>query len=309
MKENGKRKIVDILPELRWETMAPPYLRYNYFQGSKLHPLRYDANVFDVVNAWWLIEASTLAYSEEEFAREKFVQAGLTEVKFFSGSGTQCYVASNEDFVIVAFRGTEIRLRKGKMDFQNIVADIMTDSDILLVPSGQGGKVHEGFKKALDEVWEERGLRQYICSKDNGHRTIWFTGHSLGAALATLAADRYGNVRGLYTFGSPRVGDEPFKNDFYINTYRIVNNNDIVARVPPEGLYRHVGNLKYIDENGILHDNPSRWETLTHGILGRISHIFNSLGQIRSGFASLVPDDIVDHIPLLYATHLWNNIP
>jgi triacylglycerol lipase len=309
MKENGKRKIMDILPELRWETMAPPYLRYNYFQGSKLHPLRYDANVFDLVNAWWLIEASTLAYSEEEFAREKFVQAGLTEVKFFSGSGTQCYVTSNEDFVIVAFRGTEIRLRKGRTDFQNIVADIMTDSDILLVPSGQGGKVHEGFKKALDEVWEERGLRQYICSKDNGHRTIWFTGHSLGAALATLAADRYGNVRGLYTFGSPRVGDEPFKNDFYINTYRIVNNNDIVARVPPEGLYRHVGNLKYIDENGILHDNPSRWETLTHGILGRISHIFNSLGQIRSGFASLVPDDIVDHIPLLYATHLWNNIP
>ncbi|MCA9453043.1 MAG: hypothetical protein KC584_10520, partial [Nitrospira sp.] len=61
-------------------------------------------------------------------------------------------------------------------------------------------------------------------------RTFWFTGHSLGAALATLAADRYGDVQGLYTFGSPLVGDEGFARDFYVSGYRFVNNNDVVAR-------------------------------------------------------------------------------
>jgi hypothetical protein len=75
------------------------------------------------------------------------------------------------------------------------------------------------------------------------------------------------------------------------------------------GSYRHVGNLKYIDSDGMLHDNPSKWERLTHGLTGEVSHIFNSLGQTRSGFASLIPDAIVDHVPTLYATHLWNNIP
>ena len=67
------------------------------------------------------------------------------------------------------------------------------------------------------------------------------TGNSLGAALATLAADRYGNVQGVYTFGSPKVGNDVFKEKFIVKTYSIVNNKDIVTRVPPPGIYKHVG--------------------------------------------------------------------
>ena len=77
---------------------------------------------------------------------------------------------------------------------------------MILTESGQGGKVHRGFKHALAEVWEEKGLFEYIKSRDTSNRTIWFTGHSLGAALATLAANRYGKAQGLYTFGSPAWG-------------------------------------------------------------------------------------------------------
>jgi predicted lipase len=185
----------------------------------------------------------------------------------------------------------------------------MADADLFLTDSGQGGKVHKGFKEALDEVWEKAGLLDYIRSKDTSNRSVWFTGHSLGAGLATLAADRYGNVRGLYTFGSPRVGDIDFKSDFHISTYRIVNNNDVVTRVPPAGLYYHVGDLKYIDNKGLIHDNTCRWERVTDAIRREIAYLFNSMGQIRSGFGALVPDDIVDHVPTLYATHIWNNIP
>jgi predicted lipase len=265
--------------------------------------------MFDMVNAWWLIEACTLSYSEADFVRPRLQKAGLPEVKFFTGESTQCYVANNDDFVMVVFRGTEIRKRPGKSDIRNIIADLKTDVDLLLKDSGQGGKVHEGFKKALDEVWEKEGLLDYIKSKDTSSRTVWLTGHSLGAGLATLAADRYGNVRGLYTFGSPRVGDIDFKGDFHISTYRIVNNDDIVTRIPPAVLYHHVGDLKYIDSKGLIHDNTSRWERLTDSIRGQIAYVFNSLGQIRSGLGWFVPDDIVDHVPTLYATHIWNNIP
>jgi hypothetical protein len=109
MEESLRRKIEDILPEIRGDAIAPPYQNYSFFVGGDLYPFRHDAATFDVVNAWWLIEAATLAYSEEDFARERFVKAGLPEVAFFSGPATQCYVAGNDRFVIVAFRGTEIR--------------------------------------------------------------------------------------------------------------------------------------------------------------------------------------------------------
>ena len=309
MSNPKKREPSSILPKITWDAIAPPYPDYPYFDGIDLYPFHHHATGFDMVNAWWLIEASTLAYAEEDFARPMFQKAGLTEVKFFTGDSTQCFVASNDDFAIVVFRGTEIRRRTGETNFRHIIADLKTDVDITLTDSGQRGKVHRGFKNALDEVWEKKGLHEYIKSNYTSSRTIWFTGHSLGAALATLAAGRYENVRGTYTFGSPRVGDKDFKNGFHASTYRFVNNSDIVTRMPPPVLYKHVGDLKYIDSKGIINDESNRWERITNPILGKISYIFNSPGKTDSGLSALIPDDIVDHVPTSYATHVWNNIP
>ena len=249
-----------------------------------------------------------LAYSEEDFVRPRFQKAGLSEVKFFTGNSTQCFVANNDEFTIIVFRGTEIRRREGRSDFGNIIADLKTDADIILAESGQSGKVHRGFKHALDEVWEKKGLLEYIKSKDTSDRTIWFTGHSLGAALATLAANRYGKAQGLYTFGSPRVGDDDFADAFHVCAYRFVNNNDIVAKAPPPIRYKHIGDLKYIDRSGIVHENPDLGNRITDSIRGEVSYIANSPRKIRRGFINFIPDDIVDHVPTLYATHIWNNI-
>lgn len=309
MLDINKRNPTEVLPEITFEKIAPPYLDYPYFQGSAMYPFHPDAADIDMVNAWWLIEASSLSWAEEDFVREKFLKAGLSEVAFFSGESTRCYVANNDNFLILVFRGTEIRPMPGQTDFRIIGLDIITDINIPLVDSGQGGKVHQGFKDALDQVWEGKGLPDYLKSKDNGGRTLWFTGHSSGAALATLAAQRYGNICGLYTYGSPRVGDLDFKNGFQIKTYRFVNNKDIVARVPPLPLYRHVGDLKYIDSQGLIHEDSDALEEGVNDIQDDISSVLNSLSGLSEGSNLLIPEAIVNHVPILYSTYIWNNIP
>jgi len=295
------------LYETTLNNLAPPYLDYEYFKDCTQLPFRYESNIFDIVNAWWLIEAATLVYADKAFATEKFIQnAGFQAVEYFEGKATQCYVASNEKYAVVAFRGSEARLRKGDSDIGYIFADWMANFDFAPEPWEQGGNVHRGFMGALDEVWDD--LEDHVANLQKNNRKIWMTGHSLGAALATLAADRYGNVQGLYTYGSPRVGDRNFKEDFNVNAYRFVNNSDIVTKVPPANMYLHVGELKYIDSDGTIHDNTNRWERWTDEIEGQFKNIFNAIGQARKGFTEVLLEPIVDHVPTRYAIHIWNNI-
>ncbi len=299
-----KKKLVEITVD----NLAPPYKDYEYFKDCDQLPFRYKANIFDMVNAWWLIEASTLVYAEPDFVIEKFQKnAGFTEVKLFEDKITQCFVASNDKFAVVAFRGSEARLRDGDSDPGYIFADWLANFNFLPEEWDQGGNVHRGFKAALLEVWTD--LENYISGLQKNNLKIWITGHSLGAALATLAADRYGNVQGLYTFGSPRVGDQDFKKDFNVNAYRFVNNSDIVTKVPPSSMYCHVGALRYIDSEGIIHDNSNRWEKWSDEIQGKFKNVFNALGQSQKGFSEGLLEPIVDHVPTLYAIHIWNNIP
>jgi triacylglycerol lipase len=295
------------LYEITLKNLAPPYLDYEYFKNSAQLPFRHASNVFDMVNAWWLIEAATLVYAEKEFVTENFKKnAGLSEVKFFSGKSTQCFVAGNDQFAIVAFRGSEARLRESDADPRHVIADWMADFDFLPVPWDRGGKVHRGFKEALQEVWP--GLEEYISNLLKNNRKIWITGHSLGAALATLAADRCENIQGLYTYGSPRVGDGEFKKNFKVNGYRFVNNSDIATKVPPAGIYRHVGEIRFIDSDGVIHDNTDRQPSWADEIQGQIKDVIEALRQTGKGLTGALFEPIVNHVPTLYAIHIWNNL-
>lgn len=100
------------------------------------------------------------------------------------------------------------------------------------------GRVHRGFLKALDAVWTP--LQAHLHELEG--RSLWLTGHGLGAALAVLAAHRCAasglRPAGVYTIGSPAVGDQAFTTGFRTaldnRCFRYINGRDGVTRLPPE---------------------------------------------------------------------------
>lgn len=184
---------------------------------------------------------------------------GFDHFDFFDICDTQAFLAADRDTLIVSFRGTE----------GSEMADWLTDADMTLVDGPLDARVHEGFYAALADVWQ---VLQHEVQRLDPHlkMTLWITGHSLGGALASLAAARWIErgrpVHGVYTFGQPRVGDAKFARNFNFEmkstAFRFVNNNDLVSRVPPRALgYSHVGLCKYFTDGGSFEEDYSWWQT------------------------------------------------
>lgn len=109
------------------------------------------------------------------------------------------------------------------------------------------GKVHSGFISRLRRM--NRRVDSIIESNTPHFDRIVFAGHSLGGAVAMLAALKYSlNNRGaqvdVVTFGSPRVGNHTFGKyfNFYIKSHtRVVVDQDPVVKLPPRFLgYEHI---------------------------------------------------------------------
>jgi len=137
--------------------------------------------------------------------------------------------------VQVAFRGSRN------------MANWVTNISASLVPAlvgGQQGKVHQGFQDAYLLVRDELHANVLNCltecQADRGRPPlILVSGHSLGAALATLAAYDFACILGqevrTITWGSPRVGDAEFVASYQtavLKTARFVMKADIVPRLP-----------------------------------------------------------------------------
>ncbi|HEX4277171.1 MAG TPA: lipase family protein [Bryobacteraceae bacterium] len=133
----------------------------------------------------------------------------------------------------VVFRGTQFT---SGMEFaQEWCEDALS---LPLEPLG-AGRVHLGFFgawKALREAAIDAAAKTGAPAA-NG-RVI--TGHSLGAAIATLCwADLGGD---LMSFASPRVGDPAFGTALWNGqTVRVINAPDIVPDVPTDPPFRHGG--------------------------------------------------------------------
>lgn len=254
-----------------------------FFDDFEARALSFSRN-----NALSLAYAAEAVYSDRNAARDFALENGFTEFLFFDEAGTQAFLMGNSAEIVLAFRGTET----------DSLADIATDLRVRKVGGPLGGYVHRGFLSALLQVWDDRrgfkGIEHSLkdMKKRLGSPSVWVTGHSLGAALATLATaflvEAGQPVYGLYTFGSPRVGDSAFASAFdsrFKRAYRVVNNNDVVTRVPPRSLfYDHVGEFWYLSEMGQAHQDPGAWFVFLDRAFGRLCDV----GEVNT-------DGIKDH--------------
>jgi triacylglycerol lipase len=216
-------------------------------------------SAFDIQNALKLLDASAQAYAPVTPRAGAVISSRATD--------TRALVFTEAEDAIIAFRGTA--------DLRNWLTDLECDLKPWRSPHA---RVHAGFLAA----W--RSVRDHVMDALENlgpNRRLWLTGHSLGGALAMVAAldlkleaSNSVCIAGCYTFGQPRVGNADFRTWYNAvlreRTFRIVHADDIVARVPwLLGAYRHAGTEVFFPSfaSAPLLD-PSLWRKLPYDVLG-----------------------------------------
>jgi Lipase (class 3) len=301
-----------MLKNLACLTPKPDYLYYPPKRGDYVY---FDGPPFDTTpglhyaTASWAADAAMFAYAR--YGQERSTEAefkGILRNAGFTITETigDCFVdnaptargffAGNDNFAILAFRGTE------KDDPHDIAADL----DIVPWPEKalggrSAGLVHQGFQDYLSSVWAT--VSKLVSDYRAGHQNqqICITGHSLGAALATLAFHQLQDGHAsLYTFGCPRVGNQTFCNDLMLASrtqglYRIVDNEDVVTHIPDGLGYVHPNcTILWIDPLHNVVQNPPNMPDDRQDLEDM------ALDFLKGKVVDPLPEPLADHSPVRY---------
>ena len=259
---------------------------------------------FDGGLAAFMAKASQLSYSVAQdyhalgdklteltgvsLVRGEFVPVlGITEFV-----DTRAFIGATEQFIVVSFCGTQ------PLDLKDWLTDFGFDPLERELPfcPGRVVSVHTGFNQALELVWESvcSTVLKFRSKKETPSRPVYFTGHSLGGALAMLASTwvpaKYIDwVGGVYAFGAPVVGDhrlhEVHRELMGWRTWRYVNDRDIVPKVIPEG-YVRMGDLRSINISS-RELRELKWRKPSVALVEKVARL-------------LLPEGIDDHYPECY---------
>lgn len=224
---------------------------------------------------WIMAACSALAYvrAEDGDAKAQELRDSLSGLRLnlvttFNREGTHGYLARNNRFAALAFRGTE-------KDWQNILTDLRIN---FYRDKKTGAKIASGFSEAYALIASD--VNKAIAQLEPD-LPLYITGHSLGGALAAVASMRIypaDRIAACYTFGCPRVGDGEFVLRLWkVPVYRLVHAADIVTRVPFAFGYRHAGDFRYIRRSGKLVQSPGamgRTLGFTFTVVTRFKRIF-----------------------------------
>jgi len=242
---------------------------------------------FSLVNALGCARASLLAYSAEPAVGKTASEWGFDKARAISNGSNYLIVLRNRDIILVAFRGTDA------------LDDFRTNFNVLYKRSPLG-LVHRGFMKAVNALWAE--FAAVVQDLRDSDQRLWFTGHSLGGALAVLASIKAHfesgvPVGGLYTFGQPPIGTTGFCTAFEkqcpYRLYRFINHTDAVSDVPMLTLLEQIGDVRYFDLSGKLWEGEPPWRV-------RFSDHWNA-PRVHGGMSDFRAHSMAGYIDLLAA--------
>ncbi|KAK6745068.1 hypothetical protein RB195_011649 [Necator americanus] len=163
------------------------------------------------------------------------------------------YVALNhaDKAIMMAYRGT---IGQTQMIYESLSTVFQNRTAWVA-----GGTVSTYFFNAFTAVWNG-GIKDAFLSASNKYKEyeLWIVGHSLGGAMASLAASYIekmrlfdGNRIKLVTFGQPRTGDKAFAaahGNQIPYTFRVTHSHDVIPHVPEENFrqyYHHKSEVFY----------------------------------------------------------------
>lgn len=171
---------------------------------------------------------SELAYFKSDTIKETFSDFKYKNLKIYEKNDVQAYLIEFKNFVIVSFRGTLA------YNWYQIRADLKYWKKKFM-----GIRAHSGFVDVLNNISDE--LEADLRKIEN--KKIIFTGHSMGAALATLMSLKV-KPNDICLFATPKVaGGKKFRKAFDgCKCYRINHKWDWVRLLPPFflGFYQHI---------------------------------------------------------------------
>lgn len=233
----------------------PPQAESQYELYENLSDMKVNKEILSIEEILALSHHSEDAYNIKANPRlEGFEVLTNTEKNVYAELGYDKELKS----IIIAFRGTAFVDNEGSIDLNNIITDLNKKQISGLCDDCM---VHTGFYRSYQSI-ESQLQKKVLSLQEKYPGGLLFTGHSMGAAIASIALVHLTRFpafskSSLVTFGSPRVGNDKFAD--YLNAiiygknFRVTYKSDPVPRVPSHPEYQHVG-------TEIHFNNPSNYE-------------------------------------------------
>ena len=141
---------------------------------------------YNGANAYWMARLARAVYTRQQESTapdEDRILANLNEedgyfntVKGFDKNSAQAMVVDHDDYVAIVFRGTDEAID-------------WLDNVNVLRREALFGSFHRGFYDSVEDLWDnvDSTVKEMLAGK---RRPVWFSGHSLGGAMATIGAAR-----------------------------------------------------------------------------------------------------------------------